>query len=456
MAIHVGSFFPLLLSFFLSSAGRTEVSPRITDADSPKVLEIDLNVVRPLCAEGVPDEVPALRAALWKLLLGYLPCDAFRWDSALEVGRAAHAEFLKDLIGELTVTSEGAEGSRRRARSYSHEESDSSDPMAEAAASEGLEEVLDQIRKDTFRTRPELDFFCRGLAPSSASTNVASGESSGWWQGGRKEEGQRRNGVQPSEPEMAVTSRDPDEVDVVNPKSHYDCLARVLLLYAKLNPGVRYVQGMNELCAPLYFLFAQDPLNYEYAEADTFFCFSHLMSDMRDAFVKTLDHTEGGMMGRIDKFSDLLREKDAEVWQHLESIKVCPVYYTVRWLTLMLAQELDMPDVLRLWDALLSDRARPHPLLRYMCVAMVICVREVLLAGDFTDCMRLLQHYPPVPVDDILQVAFRLRALDLTQVGFSSSDLEAAAGGAEVAAAAAVAAANSAKSRTAGSWWQWR
>jgi len=37
------------------------------------------------------------------------------------------------------------------------------------------------------------------------------------------------------------------------------------------------------------------------------------MSDMRDAFVKTMDNEEGGMMGRIDKFSALLKEKDEEV-----------------------------------------------------------------------------------------------------------------------------------------------
>lgn len=64
----------------------------------------------------------------------------------------------------------------------------------------------------------------------------------------------------------AVTNRDPECIDVMNPKSHYDVLARILLLYAKLNRGVRYVQGMNELLAPLYYLFAQDPLNSDHAE----------------------------------------------------------------------------------------------------------------------------------------------------------------------------------------------
>ena len=33
----------------------------------------------------------------------------------------------------------------------------------------------------------------------------------------------------------------------------------VLLIFAKLNAGIRYVQGMNEILAPLFFVFRSDP-----------------------------------------------------------------------------------------------------------------------------------------------------------------------------------------------------
>ena len=47
----------------------------------------------------------------------------------------------------------------------------------------------------------------------------------------------------------------------------------VLFIFAKLNPGVRYVQGMNELLAPIFYVFATDPEPAwsEHAEADAFF-----------------------------------------------------------------------------------------------------------------------------------------------------------------------------------------
>ncbi len=40
---------------------------------------------------------------------------------------------------------------------------------------------------------------------------------------------------------------------------HAQEMKRALFLYAKLNPGLCYIQGMNELIAPLYYLFKIDP-----------------------------------------------------------------------------------------------------------------------------------------------------------------------------------------------------
>lgn len=38
-----------------------------------------------------------------------------------------------------------------------------------------------------------------------------------------------------------------------------ESLKRILTIFAKLNPGIRYVQGMNEVLAPLYYVFKNDP-----------------------------------------------------------------------------------------------------------------------------------------------------------------------------------------------------
>jgi hypothetical protein len=39
---------------------------------------------------------------------------------------------------------------------------------------------------------------------------------------------------------------------------HYLAVKRILFIYAKLNPGIGYVQGMNEILGPLYYIMAMD------------------------------------------------------------------------------------------------------------------------------------------------------------------------------------------------------
>lgn len=47
-----------------------------------------------------------------------------------------------------------------------------------------------------------------------------------------------------------------------------------------------------------------------------------------------------------------------------------PQFYSFRWLTLLLSQEFDLPEVLRLWDALFSDPQR-FDFLNFCCVSML-------------------------------------------------------------------------------------
>ena len=67
-------------------------------------------------------------------------------------------------------------------------------------------------------------------------------------------------------------------------------MKRALFIFAKLNPGLRYVQGMNELLAPLYYHFRTDPdpVAAAAAEADAFFCFMDIISEFRDHFCHQL------------------------------------------------------------------------------------------------------------------------------------------------------------------------
>lgn len=214
--------------------------------------------------------------------------------------------------------------------------------------------LLDEIRKDVVRTHPDLHFF---LEPED-------------------DLGQRR----------------------------YAALERILFVWAKLNKGVRYVQGMNEIVGSIYFVLATD-FNEEWAceaEADCYFLFNTLMVEMRDVFVPDLDEADTGIQGRISNFVTLLSLHDPEVRCHLDDIGIDASFYAIRWLTTLLSREFLLPDTIRLWDSMFASTHKDN-FLRYVCVTMVMIIRDTLLASDFSTCLRLLQAYPPTNIDRLLE-----------------------------------------------------
>jgi len=66
-------------------------------------------------------------------------------------------------------------------------------------------------------------------------------------------------------------SREYDVILEEGKEAHWEVVERILFIYAKLNPGTGYVQGMNELVGPLYYTLASDP-NKEWRGTQLCFC----------------------------------------------------------------------------------------------------------------------------------------------------------------------------------------
>ncbi|XP_018088162.1 TBC1 domain family member 13 isoform X1 [Xenopus laevis] len=194
-------------------------------------------------------------------------------------------------------------------------------------------------------------------------------------------------------------------------EAHWEVVERILFIYAKLNPGIAYVQGMNEIVGPIYYTFATNPNSdwKEHAEADTFFCFTNLMAEIRDNFIKSLDDSQCGITSKMESVYSTLKEEDEELYLKLQEQNIKPQFFAFRWLTLLLSQEFVLPDVIRIWDSLFADEKRFDFLLMVSC-AMLILIRNQLLEGDFTINMRLLQDYP-LPNGDVLPILKKAKEL---------------------------------------------
>lgn len=78
-------------------------------------------------------------------------------------------------------------------------------------------------------------------------------------------------------------------------------MARLLFVYGMLNSSIGYVQGMNELLAPILFVFAEEHTSEcvsAQVEANVFFAFNTLMSETRDLFIHEMDSSSSGMSSR--------------------------------------------------------------------------------------------------------------------------------------------------------------
>jgi hypothetical protein len=202
-----------------------------------------------------------------------------------------------------------------------------------------------------------------------------------------------------------------DEGEDGEARRRKDHMRDALYVFAKLNPGVGYVQGMHEMFGCMYYVFAtstDEESATENAAADAFYCFTEVFSEFRDVFVMALDATDQGVRAMLDTLSVMLAEHGPEVHAHLQSMNLSTSMFAFRWITLMFTQDFEMADVLRLWDVVLaSPRSRKECLLR-LCVACVLNIGTELIDGDFAACMKMLQNYPPVDVRNITRLAATL------------------------------------------------
>ncbi|KAL3724567.1 hypothetical protein ACJRO7_029699 [Eucalyptus globulus] len=337
---------------------------------------VNVRELRRIVSPGIPDGA-GVRPTVWKLLLGYLPSDRGLWSSELAKKRSQY----KNLKAEVLMNPS---------------------------------EITRRLDKSTSCDNEESKFQRRGILKRSEITHgehpLCLGKSSIWNQFFQDAEivQQIDRDVKRTHPDMDFFSG-----DSAYAKANQDALRNILILFAKLNPGIRYVQGMNEILAPLFFVFRTDPdeENAAAAEADTFFCFVELLSGLRDNFCQQLDNSVVGIRSTITRLSQLLKEHDEELWRHLEvTTKVNPQFYAFRWITLLLTQEFSFTDILHIWDTLLSDPEGPQETLLRICCTMLILVRRRLLAGDFTANLKLLQHYPSMNISHLLYVANKLRS----------------------------------------------
>lgn len=83
---------------------------------------------------------------------------------------------------------------------------------------------------------------------------------------------------------------------------------------------------MNEVIAVLYYCFwkygNEAVISTQYLESDLFFCFSNLMSELKDGFMRDMDKEEAGIQGKCKRIEEIIKTVSPPIYQKMRSEKI--------------------------------------------------------------------------------------------------------------------------------------
>ena len=374
------------------SKATIELTSKLLDS----IMSQDKQKIISLCKDGLPDDLPELRSLVWKINFGYLPFNMEEWDGILNSQRIAYQKYKTSVFEKLEKELELFDGYQNMTK----EEKKALDKKTHKP-------ILEEICKDTNRTHTEMSFFFRPVDKNNTFT--------------------QEQLLELVENKRNCTLRNINDTYKINiVLTHSDIVSRILFIYSKFEPNIGYIQGMNEILAPIYYCFSFDRANDEEPmdniEADSFWCFYNLMNTFKDLFDKNQDKNDIGINGKVKRLKNMLKLVDKQLYDHLE---ICGFNYSVlafKWISLMFSQDFLMMDLLRIWDYLLCNDNK-YQNCYYFCLSVILMKKEALMKHKINEIYETFQSLKDLEVENIISNAKYIeekcgqKCLEIMEVG---------------------------------------
>ena len=363
-------FTKIINKSLLCSKATVEVAANIID----NIVYMDRTELIKLTERGLPDDLPELRSLIWKINLGYLPSDWNQWNRYLESKRIAYKKYRENIYKILEKELELLKDYDKMTKEEKNEMDKKTHKL-----------ILEQICKDTNRTHTEMNFFIKPVDNKTVFTE--------------------KEIIELTEKKRNCTLKNINDTYKINiVLTHADVLSRILFMYSKFEPNISYVQGMNELLAPIYYVFSFDRENDESiddVEADSFWCFFNLMYILKDLFDKNKDKKQNGIKSKANKLKKMLKVVDKHLSEYLDKLKFDFSIFAFRWISLMFSQDFDMLDILRIWDYLLSNENK-YENCYYFCLAIILMKKDNLIKNTIYGIYENLQNLKDLEIENII------------------------------------------------------
>lgn len=370
---------------------KSKVSILLNEINQGGFYTLDGSILQRLLFQGVPDEIPALRTLLWKLALNYPKNTKIIHSVKFNEEISAKRELYRKLVQQHYKLMKSKKATKISGDPLSKENSNWSNYFEDI-------DLLEIIQKDVRRTRTHMSFF---FMPADTSKNISNTDIT------NKADMTREQ----TKPSYLMNQSKQEKLFETNA----DIMTRILFIYGKEYPDLKYIQGMNEILAPIYYQFCLDSKFDQNLEADIYFCFENLMEEIKELFIREMDEKKAGIISRIKEIKDILEVVDNQLFKHFKVYNVEIQYFMFRWFALMFTQEFEIPDVLRLWDSILSfvkidcnKVADKFEFLNFLCIAIMVKKREEVLDCDFAGIMLTYQNLEDIDIINLIDTAMEM------------------------------------------------
>jgi len=166
-----------------------------------------------------------------------------------------------------------------------------------------------------------------------------------------------------------------EEVETHHLKSLHD----ILLTYCFLNYDLGYVQGMNELLSPIFYVIED--------EATAFWCFHGLMQ----SFESNFHRDQNGMHTQLLQLSRVLQTLDPELHAFLAKKDCLNMFFCFRWILIHFKREFSFEQILRLWEVMWSNQLTPNFHLFIAISILLSCKEDIMKESmNFDDMVKYI------------------------------------------------------------------
>lgn len=188
-------------------------------------------------------------------------------------------------------------------------------------------------------------------------------------------------------------------------------LSSILFVWSlsKENIDIGYRQGMHEVAGVCWLIVREDAeegmqspssssqilVQAEDVEADSFALFQTIMLQAKRWYEwNYVGSAKLPIQQHCDMVEESLSSNDVDLSRHLKRLGVSISIFAIRWIRLLFLRELPQDLAIEVWESLFELDPTLF-LVDHVCVAMIIRIRDTLLASDNPTALRTLLNYPP-------------------------------------------------------------